>query len=87
MIVLTKLDGERVALNADLIERVEDGAGTVVTMVGGSRCTVVESLNMLVDMMNELRAGVLIAATRALDEPPAARRRPVLRVLSGRPER
>jgi flagellar protein FlbD len=88
MIVLTALDGQRLALNADLIERVDEEEGTVVTMVGGSRHTVAESVATLVDMMARFRAGVLVAATKAMaDSANPAGRSPSLRLLPGLADR
>jgi len=44
MIVLTRLNGPSFALNPDLIERVDANPDTVVTLVGGIKYVVAESL-------------------------------------------
>ena len=45
MIVVTRFSGPAVALNCDLIERVEANPDTVLTMVDGSRYVVRESVD------------------------------------------
>ena len=49
MIILTKLSGERFALNPDLVQRVEASHDTVVTLVEGAKNLVAESLDVAGD--------------------------------------
>ncbi len=49
MIVVTRLHGSVLALNCDLIERVEATPRTILTMVDGSRYVVRESVAEIVD--------------------------------------
>jgi flagellar protein FlbD len=44
MIIVTRLHGSSMAVNCDLIERVEAAPDTVVTLVDGSRYVVRESV-------------------------------------------
>jgi flagellar protein FlbD len=68
MIIVTRLHGSSVAVNCDLIERVEAAPETVVTLVDGSRYVVRESVAEIVDKIRDFRASVVKLAGR-LDEP------------------
>ena len=70
MIIVTRLHGASVAVNCDLIERVEAAPETVVTLVDGSRYVVRESVSEIVDKIRAFRASVVLLAGR-LDEPTA----------------
>jgi flagellar protein FlbD len=74
MIILTRLHGSTVAMNCDLIERVEAAPETVVTLVDGSRYVVTESMAEVVDKVRDFRASVVKLAGR-LDEPQASGQR------------
>ena len=67
MIIVTRLHGTSVAVNCDLIERVEAAPETVVTLVDGSRYVVRESVSEIVDKIRAFRASVVLLAGR-LDE-------------------
>ncbi len=56
MIVLTKLDGQRVAVNEDLLVFAEKTPDTVITMTSGQRLMVKESLDEIVRMAADFRA-------------------------------
>lgn len=90
MILLTRLSGSSFALNADLIERVDSTPDTVITIIGGTKYVVAESLHEIVTTVRAHRAEVLalsdaFAATIAQDAPSSAPvRRPVLSVISQR---
>jgi flagellar protein FlbD len=64
MIILTRLHGTSVAVNCDLIERVEAAPETVVTLVDGSRYVVAESVAEVVDKVRVFRASVVVLAGR-----------------------
>ena len=68
MIILTRLHGTGLAVNCDLIERVEAAPETVVTLVDGSRYVVRESVAEVVDKVRDFRASVVRLAGRP-DEP------------------
>lgn len=59
MILLTRLNGSEVALNADLIERVESTGDTVVSLIDGTKYVVAESPADVVERIVEFRARVL----------------------------
>jgi flagellar protein FlbD len=67
MIIVTRLHGTTVAVNCDLIERVEASPETVVTLVDGSRYVVRESVAEIVDKVRAFRASVVLLAGH-LDE-------------------
>jgi flagellar protein FlbD len=62
MIVVTRLHGSVLALNCDLIERVEASPRTILTMVDGSRYVVRESVGEIVDKVRAFRASVIVLA-------------------------
>ena len=74
MIIVTRLHGATVAVNCDLIERVEASPETVVTLVDGSRYVVRESVAEIVDKVRAFRASVVLLAGR-LDERSATSQR------------
>ena len=74
MIIVTRLHGASVAVNCDLIERVEASPETVVTLVDGSRYVVRESVAEIIDKVRAFRASVVLLAGR-LDEHSAASQR------------
>jgi flagellar protein FlbD len=55
--------GKRIALNVDLIEKVEETPDTVITLVNGTRYLVQESLDEIIDKTVELRARMLHVST------------------------
>lgn len=62
MIVVTRLNRSRFAVNPDLIERVQASPDTTIIMVDGARFVVRESLDELIQQITEFRAGVLARA-------------------------
>lgn len=59
VIVFRRLGGELIALNPDLIERVEATPDTVVTMVDDRKFLVAESLDEVLDLIIDYRAYVI----------------------------
>jgi flagellar protein FlbD len=74
MIILTRLHGTSVAVNCDLIERVEAAPETVVTLVDGSRYVVSESVAEIVDKIRAFRASVVVLAGRLEERTPTGQR-------------
>ncbi|HWE54654.1 MAG TPA: flagellar FlbD family protein [Acidimicrobiales bacterium] len=57
MIALTHFgSGTRIALNVDLIEKIEETPDTVITLTNGTRYLVQESLDEIIDKSVEARA-------------------------------
>jgi flagellar protein FlbD len=79
MILLTRLNGPQIAVNADLIERAEATPDTVLTLVDGTKYLVVESVQEVIDKVRSFRASVLVAAKELEDS--AGQRRATLRAL------
>ena len=65
MIIVTRLNGSEIVVNADLIETVEATPDTIVTLVDGTRYLVEETPTELIDRIKTYRAAVL----RFSDEP------------------
>ena len=59
MIRVTRLNGERFALNPDLIERVEGHPDTVAFLVDGTKYVVRETVDEVLQEIREYRAGIL----------------------------
>lgn len=73
MIVLTRLNGARFALNPDLIERADANPDTTLLMVDGTTYVVTEPIDELVELIVDFRARVLsradVSATAPLEAP------------------
>lgn len=61
MILVHRLKGEPMFLNADLIESIEARPDTVITLVDGRKAVVAETPEELVDRIRQFRAAVLAA--------------------------
>ena len=81
MILLSRLNGQQIAVNADLIERAEATPDTVLTLVDGTKYVVAESVQDVIDRVRHYRASVLVAAKELEDG--AAQPRATLRALPG----
>ena len=62
MILLHRLKGEPLFVNADLIESIEARPDTVVTLVDGRKTVVAECPEDVVSAITRFRASVLVAA-------------------------
>jgi flagellar protein FlbD len=62
MIVVTRLNGSRFAVNPDLIERVQASPDTTLVLVGGTTYIVRESLDEIIDLIAAYRARVISQA-------------------------
>jgi flagellar protein FlbD len=62
VIILTRLGGQAMAVNPDLIERAEPTPDTVLTMVDGHKHVVAESVSEVVDRIRTWRASVAAQA-------------------------
>ena len=58
MIILTRLGGQQMAVNPDLIERAETTPDTVITMIDGHKLIVAESIEEVVAHVRTWRASV-----------------------------
>jgi flagellar protein FlbD len=64
MIELTRLNGNRLAVNSDLIQFAESAPDTLLTMATGEKLIVSESLAEVVDRMAGYRARTMAEAAR-----------------------
>ncbi len=62
MIVVTRLNGTRFALNPDLIERIHESPDTHLVTLDGATYVVLESLADVVELIAEYRAYILSKA-------------------------
>jgi flagellar protein FlbD len=63
MIVVHRLKGERMFLNADLVESVEETPDTVLTLVDGRRLVVSDRADEIAARILEFRASILVSAS------------------------
>lgn len=67
MVVLTRVDGSRIAVNSDQIERLDEGPkATVVTLMNGNSYIVVEPLEAVVELVAEYHARVYSGRERGV---------------------
>lgn len=62
MILVHRLKGEPLFVNADLVESVEPTPDTVLSMVDGRKLVVAETPDEVVDRIRRYRASILVAA-------------------------
>ncbi|AZS46342.1 MULTISPECIES: flagellar FlbD family protein [Microbacterium] len=62
MIILTRLNRSRFAVNPDLIERVQATPDTTLIMVDGATFVVTETMDDVIAQITRFRAGVLATA-------------------------
>jgi flagellar protein FlbD len=62
LILLRRLGGPVFTLNPDLIERAEATPDTVVTLIGGNKYVICESLDELVELIRDYRARIIASA-------------------------
>lgn len=67
MILLRRLNGTELGVNADLIERVETTPDTVITLVDGTKYIVAEPATEVVARIVEFRARILATAEAFAD--------------------
>lgn len=80
MILLTRLGGQPLAVNPDLIERAEATPDTVITMSDGHKLVVSESLPQLVALVRRWRAEVAAESFELSGLQASFTRRPALAV-------
>jgi len=74
MISLTRFhSGERLALNPDLVERIEETPDTVVTLTTGTRYVVEESIDEITEQIQRFRAAQFNLAVQTADHPDTGR--------------
>ena len=72
MILVHRLKGEPLYLNADLIEFVESRPDTVITLADGRKMVVAESPAEIVERSKLFRASVIVASDALRDSAPGA---------------
>lgn len=70
MIVVTRLNATRFAINADLIERIQENPDTVVVMVNGAKYVVRETMDEVISLVAGHRARVVSLARQPVPSDP-----------------
>jgi flagellar protein FlbD len=73
MIMVTRRNGTTFALNPDLLERAEATPDTVLTLVGGTKYVVEETVDEIIEEVRRFRASVVAGAELVVE---AAKERP-----------
>lgn len=68
MISLTRLNGENIILNAELIETVESRPDTLITLTTGNRIIVKEKVSDLIEKVNTYRRNINLITLERLDK-------------------
>jgi flagellar protein FlbD len=55
----TRISGQEIVINADLVEVVETTPDTVITLIDGKKYVVVESAHEIVDRVVQYRAAII----------------------------
>lgn len=66
MIELTRLNGNPILLNSDLLKTAEASPDTMLTLINGEKLIVRESCEEVMDRVIDYRAGLLAAVARRL---------------------
>lgn len=66
MIELTRLNGNPILLNSDLIKTAEASPDTMLTLINGEKLIVRESCEDVMDRVIDYRAGLLASVARRL---------------------
>ena len=69
MIVVTRLNGPRFAVNPDLLQRIEITPDTILTLIDGTKYIVEESLEEITELVVSYRARVVAATLAATGDP------------------
>ena len=70
VIIVRRLSGQPLAINPDLLGRIESTPDTILVMLDGTRFIVRQSMDEVVDLVREYRANVVARALRAPGEEP-----------------
>ncbi|PZE29777.1 MULTISPECIES: flagellar FlbD family protein [unclassified Curtobacterium] len=68
MIVVTRLNDSRFAVNPDLVERIQESPDTTLIMVDGAKYIVQESMAEVIDMIAAYRARIIAIASGVADD-------------------
>ena len=75
MIELTKMNGEHITLNGDLIEMIEETPDAVITLTTGKKIIVKESRQSVKSLVkyykSEIHSGVLLESTDQKENEPS----------------
>jgi flagellar protein FlbD len=69
MIKLHRLDGQEIVVNADLIETVFSGPETIVSLFGGNRFLVKESVDQVQALVIEFKKQIYNSLPKILTDP------------------
>jgi flagellar protein FlbD len=62
MIMVTRRNGTRFALNPDMLERAEATPDTVLSLVGGTKYVVAETVDEIIEEVRRFRASIVAGA-------------------------
>ncbi|MBN2407031.1 MAG: flagellar FlbD family protein [Elusimicrobia bacterium] len=68
MIAVTRMNGDKIVLNADLIESVESRPDTLITLTTGNRIMVKETVLQVTERIKEYRMEISSGALSRMNE-------------------
>lgn len=68
MIKITKMNGENIYLNAELIESVQSRPDTLITLTTGNKIMVKEEVSQVIERIREYRKEINAAAIKKLTD-------------------
>ncbi len=68
MIELTRINGEKMLINAELVERAEETPDTVITLTDGTKYVVSEHIAEIQQKVQLYKAGIMALAQRMMDD-------------------
>ncbi|GAA3795441.1 hypothetical protein CSO01_23790 [Cellulomonas soli] len=69
VIVVTRLNGGQFGVNPDLVQRIDSAPDTILTLIDGAKFIVEESMEEVIDRINEHRSLLLARARELTSEP------------------
>lgn len=81
VIIVTRLNGPKFAVNPDLLQRIDSAPDTILTLVDGTKYIVEESTSEIIELITQLRAELIARAQNLPLESSVEADRPTLSVV------
>src|SRR5690554_4101991 len=62
VIVVTRLNGPKFAVNPDLVQRIDSAPDTILTLVDGTKYILAESMSEVIELVSEFRSQLIARA-------------------------
>lgn len=85
MIIVTRLNGPKFAVNPDLLQRIDSAPDTILTLVDGTKYIVEETTDEIIELITQLRAELIARSQNFPLHEPVDSERPTLSVVRSEP--